>query len=77
MKTLKIHSLETGWRDRDYVMLHACFQILVDFVEKEWKEDKDHCSQGNYHNIRHLKKEMKKDGYDDEKNERHVQKHSF
>ena len=35
MKYLKIHSLEKGWRDRDSIMLHAAFQILVDFVELE------------------------------------------
>jgi hypothetical protein len=30
VKILKIHTLETGWCDRDYVMLHAVFQLLVD-----------------------------------------------
>ena len=35
MKILKIHSLDKGWCDKDHVMLHAAFQLLVDFVEKE------------------------------------------
>lgn len=38
MRILKIYSLptcKTNWVDRDAVMLHACFQILQDFVEKE------------------------------------------
>jgi hypothetical protein len=38
MRTLKIHSLNSvkeGWIDRDMIMLHACFQILIDFVERE------------------------------------------
>jgi hypothetical protein len=38
MKYLKIHTLEKGWRDRDSIMLHAAFQILVDFVELEMSE---------------------------------------
>ncbi len=35
MKILKIHTLDKGWCDKDYVMLHAAFQLLADFVEKE------------------------------------------
>ncbi len=36
MKILKIESLESKiWVDRDIIMLHACFQILKDCVEKE------------------------------------------
>lgn len=45
MRILKIESLEPvskRWCDRDFIMLHACFQILKDFVEKE-KGD-EHCS---------------------------------
>jgi hypothetical protein len=34
MKYLKIHTLEKGWHDRDEIMPHAVFQILV-FVEQE------------------------------------------
>jgi hypothetical protein len=48
--TLKIESLDDGWRDKDTVMLHACFQLLKDCVEKEnlldghtdWNADKKH-----------------------------------
>jgi len=49
MKVLKISSLEKGFCDRDYLLLHAAFQVLVDFVEKEkpgkainWNSDKGH-----------------------------------
>jgi len=39
MRILKIESLENvkhaPWIDRDCIMLHACFQILVDAIEKE------------------------------------------
>jgi len=44
---LKIESLTDDWCDKDVVILHACFQLLKDFVEKEkeiieqidWKHD--------------------------------------
>jgi len=39
MKYLKIHTLDKGWHDKDNVLLHAAFQLLVDFVEQE-KPDK-------------------------------------
>ena len=32
---LKIESLDKGWCDKDHVLLHACFQLLSDFVEQE------------------------------------------
>lgn len=32
---VKIAALPGTWCDRDYVMFHACFQVLVDFVELE------------------------------------------
>jgi hypothetical protein len=38
MRHLKITTLapaKEGWIDRDMIMLHACFQLLVDFIEKE------------------------------------------
>lgn len=39
MRTLKINTLpsvkEQPWCDRDYLLFHSCFQILVDWVEKE------------------------------------------
>lgn len=31
----KFHRLDPGWHDVDYKMLHACFDFLVEFVEKE------------------------------------------
>ena len=44
MRILKIHSLPSNkeWVDRDVIMLHACFQILKDCIEKE-KVD-THCN---------------------------------
>ena len=49
MKTLRIHTLSRGWHDRDELLLHAAFQVLVDFVEREhpetttdWNATKDH-----------------------------------
>jgi hypothetical protein len=49
MKVLKIHTLEKGWCDKDYVMLHAVFQLLVDFIDQEkpdqivdWNSDPKH-----------------------------------
>ena len=38
MKILKIHTLKQGWCDKDHFMLHANFQLLVDFVEQERPE---------------------------------------
>lgn len=32
---LNIKTLHKGWSDKDNVMLHACFQLLTDCVEKE------------------------------------------
>jgi hypothetical protein len=32
---LKIDTLSDGWCDKDIVMLHACFQLLMDCIEKE------------------------------------------
>ena len=32
---LEIRTLGEGWCDKDHVLLHACFQLLTDFVEKE------------------------------------------
>lgn len=32
---LQIESLTENWCDKDVVILHACFQLLKDFVEKE------------------------------------------
>jgi hypothetical protein len=35
---LKIHTLKKGWHDKDEILLHATFQLLVDFMEKEHPE---------------------------------------
>ena len=41
MRILEISSLPSKqWTDSDFIMLHACFQILQDCVEKE-KVDTD------------------------------------
>jgi hypothetical protein len=32
---LKIKTLDKDWSDKDQVMLHACFQLLCDCIEKE------------------------------------------
>lgn len=44
MRILKIESLPSAkqWVDRDEIMLHSCFQLLKDCVEKE-KVD-THCN---------------------------------
>ena len=47
---LIIDTLTEEWHDKDSVMLHACFQLLKDFVEKEdvqhmknnWNADEKH-----------------------------------
>ncbi|AZZ92239.1 hypothetical protein EUZ85_16510 [Hahella sp. KA22] len=47
---LEIDTLDNEWRDKDSVMLHACFQILKDCVNKErlldgytdWESDEKH-----------------------------------
>jgi hypothetical protein len=49
VKILKIRTLDSGWCDKDYIMLHAVFQLLVDSVEQEkpdqivdWNYDPEH-----------------------------------
>ena len=50
MKTLKIKSLENRYVDRDEILLHAAFQVLQDFMEKEkpnivdWNRNKELAS---------------------------------
>ena len=45
---LPISTLSPGWYDDDEVMLHACFQLLTNFVDSEgsklidWTEDAEH-----------------------------------
>jgi hypothetical protein len=48
MKILRIRTLEKGWCDKDEMLLHASFQLLVDFIEREnpdrvcdWDADPD------------------------------------
>ena len=49
---LNISTLTDGWCDKDSVMLHACFQLLTDCIEKEqlftghvdWSYDELHIS---------------------------------
>lgn len=36
---LHIKTLQRGWIDRDQQLLHACMQILIDFVDKEKSQD--------------------------------------
>jgi len=50
MRYLKIHTLEKGWCDKDEILLHAAFQLLVDFIEQEkpekivdWNADELHA----------------------------------
>ena len=38
---LRIKTINATWCDKDTVMLHACFQILKDFIEKE--NGDNHC----------------------------------
>jgi hypothetical protein len=33
--TLKIDTLSNDWCDKDIVILHACFQLLMNCIEKE------------------------------------------
>lgn len=53
MRELKIESLDEEWHDKDEVILHACFQLLKDFVEKEdlsitdWDAETDSAAAKN------------------------------
>lgn len=50
--TLIINTLHGNWCDKDIIMLHACFQLLTDCVEKEqlltghvsWTHDEEHVN---------------------------------
>jgi hypothetical protein len=49
MEILKIQSLSKGWHDRDEILLHSVFQVLVDYIEKEhpdkvidWNTDEEY-----------------------------------
>ena len=57
MRILKIESLASKserWIDRDEIMLHSCFQILKDCVEKEHVDT--HC---NYESHKEFVDEVK------------------
>lgn len=61
MKTLKIQTLDKQWHDRDEILLHAAFQVLVDFIESEqpdrtidWNADELH--KGAWKEIKSLYK---------------------
>lgn len=56
MRILKIESLPSykNWIDRDELMLHSCFQILKDCVEKE-----DLLENTNYEEHKELVDEIK------------------
>lgn len=46
---LVIRTLKAGWHDKDEVMLHVAFQLLVDFVEQEQPDKRIDWSHDNAH----------------------------
>ena len=56
MIALKINTLKKGWHDRDDILLHAAFQILVDFMEKE--KPLETIDYGHDDEHRHVWKEL-------------------
>jgi len=46
---LSIRTLRPGWHDKDEIMLHAAFQLLVDFVEQEHPDKRIDWSHDNVH----------------------------
>jgi hypothetical protein len=49
LRYLKIHTLGKSWCDKDEILLHAAFQLLIDFIEQEkpdeivdWNSDELH-----------------------------------
>ncbi len=54
---LKIESLPNGWRDKDDVIFHACFQLLKDFVEQE-KEIIEQIDWKHTEEIKNAKEEI-------------------
>jgi hypothetical protein len=57
MKTLKIQSLDKRWHDRDEILLHAAFQVLIDFMENERPDKTIDWSADDMH--KHAWKEMR------------------
>jgi hypothetical protein len=45
---IRIPTIENDWCDRDIVILHAVFAILVEFVEKEWHGKADTYTREDY-----------------------------
>ena len=58
MRLKKIHSLPESkhWVDRDAIMLHACFQILEDYIEKE--DGLNHACKKTYKKIHNELREL-------------------
>lgn len=54
---LPINSLGEGWYDKDHVLLHACFQLLTDFVEQEM-QGKDYPDWNATEESRRARKEI-------------------
>ena len=53
---VKIKHLSQGWHDRDAIMFHACFQILVDYVEREQPfKSFDKRFRGRHTNVREMR----------------------
>ena len=53
-RVIKMKTLQKGWYDNDEIMLHACFYLLKNFIEKEkpfrcssWKQNEEHSSARN------------------------------
>jgi hypothetical protein len=46
---LTIRTLRPGWHDKDEIMLHAVFQLLVDFVEQEQPDKHIDWSHNDVH----------------------------
>lgn len=53
---IKIKTLNRSWMDRDVVLLHACFQILTDYVERE-------CFSSEYHQLTPINIEKDMESY--------------
>jgi hypothetical protein len=56
-RQLLIQTLDTGWVDRDFILLHACFQCLTDCVEQE-KLLNGHVSWDHDDTVREVHREL-------------------
>jgi hypothetical protein len=61
MKFIKITTLNKGWHDTDELLLHAAFQLLVDFIEKERPENMTDwsCDQAHHQAWKDIKELFK------------------